>query len=181
MTNTAPAAKKPWYKTWWIWVLIVLAVGAIGNALGYGTDPAAQQTPVPTATATTEQPPAPKPTSTPETTETANEPADEADEKPQQEDLAKAILEANALNSFQELSPTVPAFYISEIEPMYTGTYRVHLQTEATSEDRETVARWVTTMGCADVELDTIVVRDTTGRDTNHRTSKMTLPNNCTK
>ena len=33
-----PAAKpkKPWFKKWWVWVLAVLVLVGIGNALGGG-------------------------------------------------------------------------------------------------------------------------------------------------
>lgn len=34
MTTPQNAAKKPWYKVWWIWVIIVLVLGGIGSLAG---------------------------------------------------------------------------------------------------------------------------------------------------
>lgn len=77
MTDASPAASKPWYMKWWVWLIAaVLVIGAIGNALGGGDD---DSTASPSATETaavvaTEEPTEEAETPSPEPTEPA-EPA----------------------------------------------------------------------------------------------------------
>jgi len=58
--------KKPWYKKWWVWVVIVLVLRAIGNAPG-GVSPSTDSASVPSAPAvsTPVEPPAAVPAPAP--------------------------------------------------------------------------------------------------------------------
>lgn len=167
-------------------ILVLLII--IGNMLPDAEDPEPTATPPHAATtessptATTEAPasasPSPEeetqsPTESPTQTETtaSAEPKDDATLAGQVE---TALLEANAVDSFQALQPTSPGFYITGIEDVSTGTVRVHMQTELTDAERDDAAHWVMNMSCMKVEdLDTVVIRDTTGVDSNHFKRRM--------
>lgn len=64
--NKKEKVKKPLYKKWWFWVIVVTLVGAMGSGLSGGDKPAEQP---PTAQTKTQAP-----TSTPEPSETPNTP-----------------------------------------------------------------------------------------------------------
>lgn len=60
---------------------------------------------------------------------------------------------------------------VTEIEDMYEGTVRIHVQQNLTDTGREDLARGVFNFVAASAEpdaLETVVVRDASGRDSNH-------------
>lgn len=65
---------------------------------------------------------------------------------------------------------SLPPYYaISDIEGMSGSTVRVHVQEAMSDEEREQMGRWFFNMTCHEVpELDTVVVNDTSGLDSNH-------------
>lgn len=96
------------------------------------------------------------------------------------EEVKEAALAAAAIDSFQALSSDSIAFYIADFETVSTGTVRVYAQADFTDDEREDLARWVANMTCDPVpDLDTIVVRDTSGIDSNHRVSQVSLMPAC--
>ncbi len=85
-----------------------------------------------------------------------------------------ALLEANGVDSFRALQASSPGFWIVEVEDVSSGTVRVHVQTELTDDERDSFALWVINMSCMSVEqLDTVVMRDTSGIDSNHYKHRM--------
>ncbi|MBK8462138.1 MAG: hypothetical protein IPL36_03570 [Nigerium sp.] len=59
---TPPKPKKPWFKKWWVWLIIVIAVSVIGSALGgdkTAPSDARQTTTKPATDATQDDAPAP--------------------------------------------------------------------------------------------------------------------------
>ena len=66
--------KKPWFKKWWVWLIALLALAAIGGSLGGGKDTAANSTNSSSSTTTSEEAPSTKSaTSTEEAPATASE------------------------------------------------------------------------------------------------------------
>lgn len=65
---------------------------------------------------------------------------------------------------------SLPPYYaISNIETMSDSTVRVHVQEAMFDEEREQMGRWFFNMTCQEVpELDTVVVNDVSGFDSNH-------------
>ncbi|WP_152539227.1 PASTA domain-containing protein [Nesterenkonia sp. AN1] len=65
---------------------------------------------------------------------------------------------------------SLPPYYaISDIETMSDSTVRVHVQEAMFDEEREQMGRWFFNMTCREVpELDTVVVNDVSGQDSNH-------------
>lgn len=65
---------------------------------------------------------------------------------------------------------SLPPYYaISDIETMSSSTVRVHVQETMFDEEREQMGRWFFNMTCQEVpELDTVVVNDVSGLDSNH-------------
>lgn len=153
----------------------IVIFGLILTAVGYEPEePEAQ--PAPTTTSA----PAPAPTTEPEEAATtqAPEPTTEPEPEPEPTEPAEdelgqrveqALLDGNVVDDFRQLSPESPGFYITEIETLNTSTIRVHLQDSFTDSERDDAARWVFNMSCINVpELDTVVIRDTSGLDSNH-------------
>lgn len=82
--------------------------------------------------------------------------------------VEEAALSAAAVSSFTEM-PTSPVVAVTEIEDMGASTIRVYVQESLTDPARDDVARWFFNMTCMDVpDVDTIVVRDVSGLDSNH-------------
>lgn len=91
-SGTNPATpSKPWWKKWWVWVLIVIALGGIGNLLDGG----AKETAAPPATAST----AAKET-IPETTLTAD-----------------AVSETESTPEVESAEPVEPSKIATSVEP----------------------------------------------------------------
>lgn len=106
------------------------------------------------------------------------EPA-ESPTEPEDDDIAER-LEAEALvqfmvDDFTELLSqeyydlTLPPFYaMHSFESIGSSTVRVHVQEEMTEAEEEQMARWFFNMTCQEVpELETLVVRDVGGVDSN--------------
>ncbi len=156
-------------------IILIIVIGSInaGNQSepeGEQTTAAAPATPSETAATEAEAPASDQVTEAPaessEATPTAS--PEEATESLSAR-VAAAALEANAVDSFQELQATSPGFWISEIEDVSAGTIRVYLQDDFTDTEQEDTARWLANMTCQNVDdLDTIVTQDTTGTDKNN-------------
>ena len=110
-------------------------------------------------------------------TEDDDEEADE--ENVLAEDLEAALLESNVVDSFRELQPTSPGYYISEIEAVTDTTARIYIQTELSDDESEQTARWIFNHGCTQVDVETVVIQDTTGTDTNYYADRMNPPVLC--
>lgn len=79
----------------------------------------------------------------------------------------KAGIEANFPGG---LTSSSPLFVITEYEDVSPGTVRVHAQENLDDAGREEIARQVFNMsGTTAEELSTVVVRDASGEDSNHR------------
>lgn len=103
---------------------------------------------------------------------------EEAERKAAEENLGETVtqrlLDANAVDSFQSLNPESPGFWIADIETLNSGTVRVNVQTPLMDDERDMFARWVFNMACSDTpELDTVVINDTSGIDSNHFIHRM--------
>ncbi|HEY4558746.1 MAG TPA: hypothetical protein VIG82_11195 [Enteractinococcus sp.] len=132
-------------------ILAILSIATL-SLVGCATDEPDQTQPDnATETATTEV----------TDTETAEQPSDLGPE------LEATLLESNGVESFRELEPTSPGYYISDIEGISDGTARVYMQTELSEDEADTAARWVFNMGCSNVDFHTVVIRDTSGIDQN--------------
>lgn len=92
------------------------------------------------------------------------------------ERITAAALRGFNVDSFTNLltqdgyDVSLPPYYaISDIEEMSDSTVRVHVQESMTDEEREQMGRWFFNMTCQEVpELDTVVVNDVSGLDSNH-------------
>ena len=158
--SSRSTSRKPWFKRWWVWAIAAIILIA-GASQGFNTGaPTAAPTPSVTPSpveSSSEPTPSESPTETEETGPTVAEQAE------------AAVLDGNAVDSFQGLPATSPGFYVAELEDMGAGTIRAHVQEQLTDADRERTAHWLANMSCTSVpDLDTIVVRDTSGIDSNH-------------
>lgn len=125
---------------------------------------------------------------TPEDDDQAQEGGEQSQEAEEENNLGQNMEEA-ALNevqadSFSELAAregwTNPVYAITEIEDMGASTVRVYLQENLSDTDRADVARWLFNMTCMEVpEVETIVVQDSTGLDSNHYAREFPRPNSC--
>ena len=118
------------------------------------------------------------------------EPA-ESPTEPEDDDIAER-LEAEALvqfmvDDFTELLSqeyydlTLPPFYaMHSFESIGSSTVRVHVQEEMTEAEEEQMARWFFNMTCQEVpELETLVVRDVGGVDSNFSASEFPRMPHC--
>lgn len=81
--------------------------------------------------------------------------------------LAETV-QANIDEWFPDGIPTdEPLFALTEIEDMYDGTVRVYIQENLTDAQRERAANDVQSLGYVE-GLEVIVIRDASGRDSNH-------------
>lgn len=90
--------------------------------------------------------------------------------------VEKTVLDAAAVDKFSELGSDSPAFAVTKVEDISSGTIRVYVQDSLTDDQSADVARWFMNMGCGSddsLKLDTVVVRDTSGVDRNNFTSMM--------
>lgn len=126
----------------------------------------------------------------PEEEEPATEPEDEPDTEPSEPSDEEAVAEGpdlgerlkeEALAQFfvedfvellgrDEYDLTLPPYYaITEIEEMNASTARVYVQEEMLDDEKNRMANWFFNMTCLEVpELETLVVVDISGVDSNH-------------
>lgn len=178
--------------------VLLIVIGLILMATGYEVEEEPQAAPtsqVPTQEPTpspqpTTQEPTPEPertTEEPETQEPEPEPttaAAEEDEPQAADSLAQRVEEEvlgqAMVDSFQDLGADSPAWAITEIEDISTGTIRAHVQDAQTDDQAEQTARWLMNMSCHNIEeLTTVVVRDTSGVDRNHFVWSVNPPTIC--
>ena len=158
-----------------IWIgLSLLVILMISSLAGTDTESTASN-PTPTVTKTHEAvSPEPVQTTNPEPTPEPEVTEEEVPEVDLATDVEEALLSGNAVSDFQQLNPTSPGFWISEIESTNSSTIRVHIAADLTDTERDQTARWVSNMACTTVaDLETIIVRDTSGRDSNHYVNRM--------
>lgn len=184
MNSTSPPTpvsnQKPWHKRRWVWVVgAVVIIAAFVNSSGDEEDPALETVASPTPSSISEES-EPMLESSPTSTRAPADPTANSDEDEQEaatEELAdslaaeveSALLAANAVDSLRALSAESPGFWIAQFEDISADTLRVYVQTELTDSERDRFAHWVINMSCLNVEeLSTVVVRDTTGIDSNH-------------
>lgn len=68
------------------------------------------------------------------------------------------------------ITSSSPLFPVTEVEDVSEGTIRAHVQDNLTDERRAEVARHIFNMGGMNNDaLKTVVVRDLSGKDSNHR------------
>lgn len=160
------------WKLWLIggvaaFIALIVIVGVASNGSAPAETPAAE----PTETVV-------------ETVEEAPAEAEAAPETPTSDlatDVQAALLAANGVDNFQALEATSPGFWIASIETLNTSTVRVNFQTELTDEERGQYGDWVLNMACGTTtDLSTVVVRDTSGIDSNRFLSDSPRPNACT-
>lgn len=161
------------WKLWLIggvaaFIALIVIVGVASN----GTVPA--ETPAAEPAETT------APVETVEEAPVETEAAPEAPASDLATDVQAALLAANGVDSFQALEATSPGFWIASIETLNTSTVRVNFQTELTDEERGQYGDWVLNMACGTTtDLSTVVVRDTSGIDSNRFLSDSPRPNAC--
>lgn len=178
MEQSPKTGKKPAKK--WVIGGSIFAVLAVFWAIGTFADleepsakpsasaaqPKAAETEEPTPTkvkkAEAAEAPQPEKVTTPAERESPKE------EKPASKLAAE--VEAGILENFPGgMTPSTPLYLVSQYEDVSSGTIRVHVQEELTKDERATIARHVFNMGAYDnADLKTVVVRDTTGKDSNH-------------
>lgn len=181
--------KKPRKIKWWMWVVapfvLLFLIGAIGAAFGLGQDKddaphstptSSAPTPTPTSSATeSEKPVASTPTEPPaEEPKPTVEPKPTAipgpDTEPEPEmSLAATVWDRVQANFPGGMSTESPLYAVTEVEDISSGTIRVYVQENLTDDGRALVARHMITLGALDDdELQTVVVRDASGIDSNH-------------
>lgn len=167
------AKKSGRWKLWLIggvvaFVALLVIVGVASNGSAPAETPAAEPTETTAPVETVEEAPV-------ETEATPEAPASDL-----ATDVQAALLAANGVDSFQALDATSPGFWIASIETLNTSTVRVNFQTELTDEERGQYGDWVLNMACGTTaDLSTVVVRDTSGIDSNRFLSDSPRPNAC--
>lgn len=166
--------RKPWWKRTWV---VATAAGLVGFFLGLPTDsttadpePAPTVTATATVTVTAEPEPAPTVTET-VTAEPATQPTPtaqpDASEQPA-DDLGAAVLAA--IDNGMPGGRNAWARPITDIETVSSSTARVHYQEALTDDEAQDVGRKVLTFARFTVpQLETVVIRDTSGIDRNVR------------
>lgn len=182
---TKAKRNRPWYKKWWVWVVAFLVffvtVGLWGQTLPKRAESSpsaapASSTAAPSVTGTeTPTPtPTPTPTSTPLPTKPAEPSAAPTEAPPEAASLGEqteaALLNAWGVDSLQSIpSDLRGATAITEFEDVSSDTVRVYVQENLSKSDRDALARMIHGLVTADVpNLDTLVVRDASGVDSNH-------------
>ncbi|GEE02661.1 hypothetical protein nbrc107696_31070 [Gordonia spumicola] len=96
-------------------------------------------------------------------------------------EVEAALLNANGVTSFTELRPTSPGWGITSIDTMGDDTVRVHVQELMSESAKKKTGSWTMKMTCSEVPaLDTVVVRDISGIDTNvFKFNIGPMPNGC--
>lgn len=184
----APPPVKRWYQRWWVWVivgvvvLVVIPIGActaiVGTVVttaaivGAGGDQDEPDGPGPTFVESEgpEVSDSPEPAVS-ESPEPSDEPAESADPEPSESDesLADEVWENVEANYGGPVPSSSPLFAVTDVEDVSSGTIRVFVQETLTDAGREEIARQVFSLGAWDlIELDTIVVQDASGVDSNH-------------
>ena len=102
------------------------------------------------------------------TSEPAPEPAS-SEVEPAPANVASDVESGIEANFPGGISETSPLFPVTEYEDVSDGTVRVYVQETLTDTGRDEVARHVFNMsGMTSDELSTVVVRDASGKDSNH-------------
>lgn len=85
------------------------------------------------------------------------------------EEIYTALLSANGVDDLRSLDAENPGFWMVDFEDVTRDTVRVYVQAELTDDERDQFGRYVVTMTCTSIEgdLGTVVIRDTTGIDSN--------------
>lgn len=85
------------------------------------------------------------------------------------EEIYAALLSANGVDDLRDLNAENPGFWMVDFEDVTRDTVRVYVQAELTDDERDQFGRYVVTMTCTSIEgdLGTVVIRDTTGIDSN--------------
>lgn len=109
--------------------------------------------------------------------ETQEEPSVQAEETSQEDEVADDV-ETNLAEQVEEginnnfpggISTGSPLYFITEYEDVSARTIRVYVQAELSDAEREETATHVFNMsGTTADQLSTVVVRDTSGVDSNH-------------
>lgn len=147
----SPEEKKQAYKIMAVVGVVVVVLFAILASCGGGDD-AKDSAKDSTPTATAEQ----------------EAPTDNVSSADLGAEVESALLAANGVSSFTELSPTSPGWAITSIDEMNSSTVRVHVQESLSESEKKRTGSWTILMTCSEVPaLDTVVVRDTSGIDTN--------------
>lgn len=149
-----------------VFIAILIGVGVASNMGGGEAEPAATESSAPTETQAVEAPVV-------ETTEPAPAvtaaPTVEAAPTEQAESLADTVWAAVLENFGGEVSSGSPLFAVTEVEDVSTGTIRVYVQQNLDDAGRDEIARHTINMGAFNNdELQTVVVRDASGVDSNH-------------
>ena len=87
-----------------------------------------------------------------------------------EDSLAETVWSQVEENFPDGITSSSPLFVVTEVEDVSSGTIRVHVQENLTDEGREEIARHMFNMGAMqNDDLTTVVVRDLSGSDSNHR------------
>lgn len=145
-------------------MLAVVAILAALIAAGLSSN-ASSDDPAPVASGASAPP---EPVTTPEpTTEASATPGETP--TAEAESLADTVWATVLENFGGEVSSGSPLFAVTEVEDVSSGTIRVYVQENLDDAGREEVARHTFNMGAFDNdELQTVVVRDASGVDSNH-------------
>ena len=95
--------------------------------------------------------------------------------------VRQALLDANGVASFNELSVSSPGFAITGIDSIGRDDVRVHVQRTLDKEGAAQVGRWVVNLSCTEQtkKLRWVTVRDASGRDFNYEKASNPTPSPC--
>jgi len=97
-----------------------------------------------------------------------------SDSEPTPDAIAEVSLAETVWSQVEDNFPdgitsSSPLFVVTEVEDVSPGTIRVNVQDNLTDDGRKEIARHMFNMGAMrNDELTTVVVRDLSGRDSNH-------------
>jgi len=118
----------------------------------------------------------PSPSEPPAPSVTPSPTATEAPTPSLVDEFEQALLDGNGVASLQDLDPENLGYWVSGFEPVGRDGVRVFIQAEVADEGREIYGRWAMQLTCRQLpDLQVVVVRDTTGIDSNHFRSRYPL------